>query len=329
MSEKPISITEREGAREEPLHPKPPSPVPPERPRRVSELTRRLLTAAVLIPAVVTVIIAGGFWYLGAVVAIVVIGLYELYRLIEAKGAKPITGFGLAAGAALPVVAYVGSDYHVTLLTTATLLAVMIVQLGKAQISEALASISGTFFGVFYVGWLLSHAVGLREFHTVVAKRYGPEAAAGVPSEVGIFYMVFVVSAVVASDAGAYFAGRAYGRRKLAPQISPKKTVEGAIGGVLAGLAAGLIVKGVFDFFWPPLSAGLSWLSIALVAPTLAVFAILGDLIESLLKRDADRKDVGRLLPGMGGLLDRIDSSLLAIPVLYYMLVFMTYLREG
>jgi phosphatidate cytidylyltransferase len=323
------SIPIPESAAEEPLHPRPPSPTPVERPRKISETTRRLLTAAVLIPSVVALIIAGGLWYLGAVVAIVVVGLYELYRLIEAKGAKPVTGFGLVAAGALPVVAYVGSDYHVTLLTTATLLAVMVVQLGKAQISEALASISGTFFGVFYVGWLLSHAVGLRQFHSVVATRHGPEAAAAVPAEVGIFYMIFVVSVVVASDAGAYFAGRLYGKRKLAPQISPKKTVEGAIGGVLAGLAAGLIAKGVFEFFWADLSSGLSWLSVALLAPVLAVVAILGDLIESLLKRDADRKDVGRLLPGMGGILDRIDSSLLAIPVLYYMLVFMTYLREG
>ena len=221
------------------------------------------------------------------------------------------------------------SDYHVTLLTTATLLIVMIIQLGKAQISEAMASISGTFFGVFYVGWLLSHAVGLREFHDVVASYYGAGAAASMHPDAGIFYMVFVLSAVVSSDTGAYFAGRAYGKRKLAPQISPNKTIEGAIGGVFAGLASGLAAKAVFAFFWPQLASGLSFLTAALIAPVLAIVGILGDLIESLLKRDADRKDVGRLLPGMGGVLDRIDSSLLAIPVMYYLLVAMTYLREG
>lgn len=327
MSEEPVRIPVSPA--DEPLRPQPPSPSEAAPRRAISNLTRRLLTAAVLVPAVVTIIVAGGLPYLGTVVVIVLVGLYELYRLIEHKGAKPIMGFGLTAGAALPVVAYVGSDYHVTLLTTATLLAVMIVQLGKAQISEALASISGTFFGVFYVGWLLSHAVGLRQFDVVVANYYGAAAATRVPEDVGIFYMIFVLAAVVWSDAGAYFAGRAYGKRKLAPRISPKKTVEGAIGGVLAGFAAGVVTKGVFELFWPQLASGLSWLAVVLIAPALAGVAILGDLIESLLKRDADRKDMGRLLPGMGGVLDRIDSSLLAIPVLYYVLVFMTYLREG
>ena len=328
MSEETVRIPEAPS--DEPLHPRPPSPIAPEEPRRrVSELTRRLLTAAVLIPGVLAIIATGGLLYLGTVVVIVLIALHELYRLIEAKGAKPVTGFGLAAGAALPVVAYVGSDYHVTLLTTATLLIVMIIQLGKAQISEAMASISGTFFGVFYVGWLLSHAVGLRQFHDVVATYYGAGAAATVHPDAGIFYMVFVLCAVVGSDTGAYFAGRAYGKRKLAPQISPNKTIEGAIGGVFAGLASGLAAKAVFAFFWPQLASGLSFLTAALIAPVLAIAGILGDLIESLLKRDADRKDVGRLLPGMGGVLDRIDSSLLAIPVMYYLLVAMTYLREG
>ena len=122
----------------------------------------------------------------------------------------------------------------------------MIAQLGRAQISEALASISGTFFGIFYVGWLLSHAVVLREFHRVIAMRYGPEdaAAAAIAPESGAFLLTFTLAVVVWSDAGAYFAGRAYGERKLAPRISPGKTVEGAIGGVLGGTIVGPRLQG-------------------------------------------------------------------------------------
>lgn len=328
MSQRPVRIPQ--GPSDEPLHPRPPTPIEPGRPRRVaSELTLRWLTAAVLVPFVVWVILVGGLLYLAVVTAIVLIGLHEFYRLIEDKGAKPVASFGLAAGAALPTVAYVGSDYHVTLLTTAVLLAVMVVQLTKARISEALASISGTFFGVFYVGWMLSHAVGLREFRGVVGSYWGADAAGRVPEDVGVFYMIFTLAAVVCSDAGAYFAGRAYGRRKLAPQISPGKTVEGAIGGVVVGAAAGVAAKAVFDFFWPELSRGFGWVLASVIGIVLSVTAIVGDLVESLLKRDAQRKDMGGMLPGMGGLLDRIDSSLLAIPVMYYLMLLTTYIREA
>jgi phosphatidate cytidylyltransferase len=145
----------------------------------------------------------------------------------------------------------------------------------------------------------------------------------------GIFFMLFTLVVVVWCDAGAYFAGRAYGRRKLAPKVSPGKTVEGAIGGILAGILGGAVAKGVFDSFWPSLSASLDWLAVLLFGLALSVVGILGDLIESLLKRDAEKKDAGWLLPGMGGVLDRIDSPLLAIPVMYYMLSFYIFLRVG
>jgi phosphatidate cytidylyltransferase len=283
----------------------------------------------VLIPSVIWVIFVGGLLYLAVVVGIVLLGLREFYGLIEEKGAHPLFGFGLAAGAALPVVAYVGNEYHATILMTAVLLAVMVAQVGKAQITEALASLSGTFFGVFYVGWLLSHAVVLRQFHEVVVSKWGASAAVDLPEGVGVFYMLFVLTAVVGCDAGAYFGGRAWGKRKLAPQISPGKTVEGALAGIGGGIVAGLVLKVIFDVALPQLSASFSLLTALLFAFVLSIVGIIGDLVESLLKRDAKAKDTGSLLPGMGGILDRIDSNLLAIPVMYYLLLAYTYLRVG
>jgi phosphatidate cytidylyltransferase len=207
-----------------------------------------------------------------------------------------------------------------------TLLVLMIAQLGKSQIKESLASISGTFFGVFYVGWLLSHAVALRKFHDVVEGRWGASAAAGLHEDVGGFLLFFTACVVIAGDAGAYFVGRAFGKRKLAPSISPNKTVEGALGALAAGLVFGLLCKGVFLAFAPELTTPLSWLGVVLLSPLLAGVGILGDLIESLLKRDARVKDTGTLLPGTGGVLDRIDSNLIGIPVMYYLLLAYTYL---
>jgi phosphatidate cytidylyltransferase len=289
----------------------------------------RLTTAAVLVPSVLWLIMQGGWWVLGAVIAITLLGIREFYLLIEAKGAQPLWGFGLGAGAALPVVAYLGNEYHATILMTAVLLAVMVAQVGKAQIGQALASISGTFFGIFYVGWLLTHAVTLRNFHEVVAAKWGPEAAALYHPQAGAFFLIFALTAVVLCDAGAYFAGRAWGRRKLAPKISPGKTVEGALGGIALGTVGGLLCKATFDLFWPELSRGLPWALAIPLGLVLSVAGMIGDLVESLLKRDAEIKDAGQMLPGMGGVLDRIDSALLAIPLMYYLLLGSTYLNAG
>ena len=150
----------------------------------------------------------------------------------------------MLAAVALPVITYLGSDYAATVLMSFLLLGLMVAQLGKAQIAESLASISGTFFGVFYIGWLLSHAVALRGFHDVVQGRWGADAVAGMHPDAGAFYLLFTVSVVIGGDAGAYFVGRKYGRRKLAPAVSPGKTVEGAFGAIGAGPARGPDLEG-------------------------------------------------------------------------------------
>jgi phosphatidate cytidylyltransferase len=315
-----------------PIHPLPPTPVQPKtRKKPHSDLPGRLLTASVLIPLIVYVIVRGGLVYLGTVIVIILLGQREFYRLIEDKGARPLHSFGLSAGAALPVVAYLGTEYHMTVLMTATLLAVMVAQLGKAEITEALASISGTFFGVFYVGWLLSYAVVLRNFYDAVVSQSGQGAVEelGFVPDSGIFLMIFALFCVIWCDAGAYFGGHAWGRRKLARKISPGKSVEGAVTGVVAGVAGGVVCKSMFDIFWPDLSQAFSMKTALIFAVVVSIAGIVGDLIESLLKRDAEVKDTGALLPGTGGVLDRIDSPLLGIPVMYYGLLLYVFLNVG
>ena len=154
-------------------------------------------------------------------------------------------------------------------------------------------------------------------------------AALGLSPESGIFFVLYVLVVVVWCDSGAYFAGRLYGRRKLAPRISPTKSVEGALGGILAGTLSACLMKALFDWFWPSLSSGFPWSWALGFGVVLSVVGIIGDLVESLIKRDAAAKDAGRLLPGMGGVLDRIDAPLLASPVMYYMLLVAYTLRIG
>lgn len=152
-------------------------------------------------------------------------------------------------------------------------------------------------FGVVYVGVLASYLVLLRQY---------PEGGS----------WLVVLSAVTAgSDSGAYYFGSTFGKRKLCPNISPKKTVEGALGGLLCGLVAACASASL-------LLDTVDWLFVGMAAVLLTGVGILGDLTESVIKRGTGTKDSGTLLAGHGGVLDRIDSLLLATPVLYYLLLF-------
>lgn len=151
-------------------------------------------------------------------------------------------------------------------------------------------------FGIFYIGLLGGH---------VVLLRFLPEGGS----------WLIIASAVTAcSDSGAYFVGRAWGKRKLCPSISPNKTVEGAVGGIISGLAAAL-------FFALLLLSDISWLFLVCAAIVLGLVGIAGDLTESIIKRGTGTKDSGSILAGHGGILDRVDSLLFVCPVLYYLLV--------
>ncbi len=151
-------------------------------------------------------------------------------------------------------------------------------------------------FGIFYIGFLASHLVLIRQL---------PDGGA----------WLVVLSAITAgSDSGAYYCGRAIGRTKLSPNISPKKTVEGVVGGLAAGIA-------LSSFFAWLLLPTVNWLFLLPVAAVLTGAGICGDLTESVIKRGTDTKDSGTILAGHGGVLDRIDSLLFAGPMLYYLLV--------
>ena len=310
-------------------HPRPPTPTPTRSRRPASNLALRWLTAAILIPPVVWVCKVGGLPYVGLVIVFAVAAVNEFYNLISFKGARPHRLLGTVAVALLPVIVYVGDLFYATSLMTAVLLALMIVQLAQREIHEAIASVSATFFGVFYIGWLLAHAVSVRFISEDLVRRYGDLAAVDIDPEVGFFYIILCLAAGYGCDTGAYFVGRAYGRRKLAPAISPNKTLEGALGGLIAGALGAVFAKAVFDYLPGRLSHDLSYSAAVIFGIVIAAAGIVGDLVESLLKRDAEVKDAGRLLPGVGGVLDRVDSALLAIPVTYYLLLAYYYLRLG
>jgi phosphatidate cytidylyltransferase len=316
-----------------------PAPAPDEspgaaKPRISRPLRLRLLSAAIIVPLVIGVILWGGLPFLVTVVAIIVLGLREFYDIIEIKGLRPQRFPGYVGGALLGIVTYVGNEYWTNVLLTVVLLVVMILQLLKQDIAEAIGGISATFFGVFYVGWLMAHAILLRRMDEILRLKYGSPAQGPfwigsvlLDKYLGIFLLIFCIAAVAGSDIGAYFVGRRFGRTKLAPRVSPNKTVEGAFGGLATGVLFGFLAWSVFRiwvFHREVLPIGQA-LVLSLV---LSIFGVLGDLAESLIKRDAHAKDAGTLLPGMGGVLDRIDSNMVAFPVLYYYMNTWFFLRS-
>ena len=310
------------------VHPHPPTPrPPPSEPWRPSNLVLRLITSFILIPPVLWVCWRGGLPFVAVIIGFSVLAVNEFYNFISAKGATPHRLLGTLAAASMPLIVYVGDAFYATSFLTAVLLTTMVLQLTKREMHEAIASVSATFFGIFYIGWLLAHAVSVRFFAQDLARR-NPEAAAQLDPEIGVFLMIVTLAGALGCDVGAYFVGRRYGRRKLAPSISPNKTIEGALGGILAGGLFAMGFEFVFEqgFGWQ-LTDTFPYVAVFLFGIVLAAVGILGDLIESVLKRDAQMKDAGSLLPGVGGVLDRIDSALLAFPVMYYMLLAYCYVR--
>lgn len=204
---------------------------------------------------------------------------------------------GIIGGVSVPPLVYI---YGREALFPALIFSVFVFFLynmtGARDLKEAAFDIAFKAFGIIYIAIPLSYLVLLRNLVS------------------GQWWILFVLVIIWANDTAAYFTGKTMGRHSLCPSISPKKTVEGAIGGLLGGLLAAF-------FFNRYLMMGLGAGGVLALSIVLGIVGIIGDLSESLLKRSAGVKDSGSLIPGHGGILDRIDSLLFSIPVLYYLLV--------
>jgi phosphatidate cytidylyltransferase len=260
----------------------------------------RLVVILLGVPCLFLITLRGGIFFLLLVNLIIYLGLREFYLLMQAKGYQPFQALGYFCAFAISTYAW-RQGLAVPLILTASLLAIMIREVFRAERTRSLGHMAVTVFGVMYVGWLGSHLVLLREL----------PASVGVEDSVGV-RLVFLAALVTwSTDTFAYLCGVALGRHKLVPQISPKKTVEGGVGGLLGAALTGWICAKTFTPFLTPLAGTLLGLTVGLVAQ-------LGDLVESLIKRDAGIKDTAELIPGHGGVLDRFDSLLFTVPVLYY-----------
>ena len=291
------------------------STTPADRNRRSGSLRTRVVSGLAAGGFGLVVVGLGGWWFTLAVGVIVHLGLLEFFRMAQFKGIRPATKTTLVAcqllllstqwavqGGLPEVIAQA-----VLPLSGAAICAWLLLQ----PVTGSIADIAASIFGLFYLGFLPSHWLQLRDLS---APQLAPSLAS-LPEPWGWLNSGLAITLssclmVVASDIGSWGFGKCCGRRPLSP-ISPGKTVEGAIGGFACAMVIGLICGRMLG--WP--LAGMPGL---LLGALVALLSLVGDLTESMMKRDAGLKDSGNVLPGHGGILDRIDSYLFTPAVIYY-----------
>lgn len=276
----------------------------------MSEFPKRLLVAIVLIPIVLGCVWLGGPALVTLLSLASGLAAWEFYRLAELRGARPLGAVGVVVSALIPVLVharYLGlwvPPVSVVALLVPLLLTVVLFARGSE--GGPMAAVGVTLAGVVYTGGMLSFAYALRYHEFVVDARGGTV----------LVLLPLVVTWL--NDTGAYVAGRALGHAKLMPSVSPGKTWAGAYGAVVASV---LTTWALAAFVLPPLAhLSMRPLGIVVVGVGLSLAAQVGDLAESMFKREAGVKDSSQLIPGHGGVLDRVDSLLFTLPVGFVLL---------
>lgn len=286
---------------------------------RSGDLARRLAVAAVGLPLVIFCLTKGG-WYVGGLVALIAaLGSWEFSALARAGSARPFGVVASASSAGLVLLATARPE--VSVLGTAVVLGLSALTLGLVGVSvwtrwpdgRPLAAVGSSLVSVLYIGVPLSFAPLLRD----LPLQLGAVPAPGFGWHASLF-LALPLAITWVGDSTAYFAGRAFGRRPLAPHASPAKTIEGAAAGLLGSMLAAVIFTAMMPESWG--EARVPMRTALWIGAVVGLAGQIGDLAESVLKREAGVKDSGGLLPGHGGVLDRLDSLVFAIPVTWAVL---------
>jgi phosphatidate cytidylyltransferase len=279
-----------------------PLPKPPRQPRRRrgldGETAKRVLVALPWIAFAIAITVAGGLIFAAAMIAIGAVCLNEYLALTAEARPLPIPAY--VAVAALIVAAHFGTAFNVLLILAASFPLLFAFSADARHRDGATVSIGVTLLGIFWIGIPLVHAVLLRDL---------PNHGAGL--------LVDVLVGTFVADTAAYATGRMFGSHKIAPSISPNKTIEGLIGGFLIG-TMGFWFAGLYQDWLTGVNALIIGAAVAAVAPV-------GDLFESMLKRDLGKKDTGTLFGPHGGILDRLDAVFFTVVVGYYLSVALVY----
>jgi phosphatidate cytidylyltransferase len=259
------------------------------------------------------------------VVALIALGaLYELYVAYQRLGARPALITGSFAIVALVVIAGTGDDPPFLALMgalTAYTIISLAQQLVRDDLSGSLLAWVLSVSGVMYIGLTMSHLILIRRIHGDVDMQWIVDADDLIGdgrAALGLSWLLFAIVTTWLTDVCAYLVGRTWGKTKLIPRVSPGKTREGAVAGLIGGTLTGGLAGFAFGVPAP------LWIMLLLGA-LVAIGAMIGDLCESLIKRQIGIKDMGSIIPGHGGLLDRIDALLLTVPLMYYIARFLDW----
>ena len=255
----------------------------------------RMLTGFILGLIVMLCIMDGKIALLIMILSITILASREYVKILKHKGFFPSFKVMILSELLLAWVAYVQRfDMVALILSFCSITSFMWVLFCGRQ--PYIANVATTLLGIVYCGWFPLHLIFLRNLS---CDRF----------DSGFGFIVLMFTAILLTDTGAYYIGRHFGKHKLAPVVSPNKTIEGSIGGIVLAVIGAMIVGYFFN---------LEWYFSVIAGLLCTVFAQIGDLSESLIKRDAGVKDSGHSLPGHGGFLDRTDSFIFTIPVMYY-----------
>jgi phosphatidate cytidylyltransferase len=266
-------------------------------------LPLRVASGVLFVPILILLARVGGYAFWSLIALQVTLGLMEFYAMMRQRGLRPYRRLGIATALTLLWVCFRPDLPHVGFLVTSVLLLVLALELRRPEARQRVEDIAVTCFGVLYVGWLSAHLVMLRELPWRAGTSYGDGAS----------YVLLAFFITWSCDIGGFAIGRMFGRNRPWGAISPRKSVEGAIGAFAFALAAAFIARAWFVPF-------LGWRDALALGLLVGVFGQVGDLVESLFKRDSLHGDSSDLIPGHGGVLDRFDSLLFAAPAVYYYL---------
>jgi phosphatidate cytidylyltransferase len=263
----------------------------------------RFLMAVLFVPVLILVAAKGHFYFLAFVDLILLFSILEFYRMMRKAGYQAYRAIGVGTTLVLTWYVYFRSELYSDFLLTAALVLIATLELFREGERFSVKHMAVTIFGVLYVGWLGGHLVSLRELPLRVGTDYSDGARyAFLP-----FFLAWT------SDTAAYLGGRFFGKTKLFPRVSPAKSVEGSLSALISAPFVAWLAKLSFAPF-------LSVPDVFALGLITCVASQLGDLVESMIKREADVKDSSNMIPGHGGLLDRFDSLFFAAPAVYYYL---------
>lgn len=266
--------------------------------------TKRILTGFIVGLTAYLGMIAGGIW-LSLLMLFAVIYLAKEYtEILQHKGFLPSFKIIAVASVFFAIIAYTGKLEYTPFVFTLSVFMAFLTVLFKGK-QPYIANVATTVLGLLYCAWFPMHLILLRSIGDGASNLYMLQ----IPHLEGARFCVLIIFAVLFTDSFCYFIGCKFGKHKLAQVISPKKTIEGSIGGTVACLLVSMLIGILMD---------IAWYHALILGILIAVFSQLGDLCESMIKRDAGVKDSSNILPGHGGFMDRLDSYILTIPVVYY-----------